>query len=287
MNQSRVYEDLKHVIKKGALQFLSSIPANSTLQGWAWRDAVRRHRMETGSGYQQTAFFYFALTNRAFSKAQLFQDLWVVWQTRFKRKGFFVDFGATDGVKLSNTWLLEKEFGWEGILAEPFPYWHPTLAANRSAIIDHRCVWKDSNQQLSFLALDEDPEVAGLEVAAFDDFQRQRREKAARKIDVATVSLFDLLHQHCAPPRIDYLSIDTEGTELEILEGFDFSSYLISLVSVEHNYELRKREGIRRLLEKNGFRRTFEHLSLWDDWYVNESAPASAPDARKTMEENR
>jgi FkbM family methyltransferase len=229
MNQSRVYQDLKGVIKKGALHFLSSIPANGRLQGWAWRDAIRRQR----------------------------------------------------------TWRLEKEFGWKGILAEPFPHWHSQLAANRSAIIDHRCVWKVSNQHLSFLALDEDPEVAALEVAAFDDFQRQRREKSATKIEVDTVSLIDLLHQHRAPPRIDYLSIDTEGTELEILDGFDFSTYLIGLVSVEHNYEIRKRERIRKLLEKNGFRRTFEELSLWDDWYVNEFATASGADSQKTMEENR
>jgi hypothetical protein len=111
--------------------------------------------------------------DRAFSKAQLFQDLWVLWQTRFKRKGFFVDFGATDGVKLSNTWLLEKEFGWEGISPNPF-HWHSQLAptGRRSSII---AVWKVSNQHLSFLALDED------EVAALNCRVRRFPAAAARK----------------------------------------------------------------------------------------------------------
>ena len=67
------------------------------------------------------AFFSFAFLNRRRSRAQILQDLWVLFQSREKHGGYFVEFGACDGLSLSNTFLLEKEYGWTGILAEPAP----------------------------------------------------------------------------------------------------------------------------------------------------------------------
>ena len=58
------------------------------------------------------------------SKSQLGQDIFALFEVGFKEGGYFVEFGATNGVSLSNTYVLEKEFAWGGILAEPAMRWH-------------------------------------------------------------------------------------------------------------------------------------------------------------------
>src|SRR5688572_29398394 len=86
------------------------------------------------------------LKNLRKSRSEYGQDLLVLSQLDFKRSGYFVEFGATNGVDISNTYLLESEFGWNGILAEPARCWHEALGRNRRAHIETRCVWKESNR---------------------------------------------------------------------------------------------------------------------------------------------
>ena len=66
---------------------------------------------------------------------------------------------------------------------------------------------------------------------------------------------------------IDYLSIDTEGTEFEILNALDFAKYRFNVITCEHNYTP-LRGDIHELLSRNGYRRVFPHLSQCDDWYI-------------------
>lgn len=77
----------------------------------------------------------------------------------------------------------------------------------------------------------------------------------------------DLLARHGAPAEIDYLSVDTEGSEFDILEHFDFDRYKIRIITCEHNFTP-NRERVFRLLASKGYRRKFENLSKADDGYV-------------------
>lgn len=201
------------------------------------------------------------------SQSQLFQDLFVLLETKAKRGGFFVEFGATNGIDLSNTYLLEKEYGWSGILAEPARCWHQQLKNNRSSKLDVRCVWKESGQKLEFIETNS-PELSTIHTFSSSDGHALSRENGSQYF-VETVSLIDLLKQHDAPSSIDYLSIDTEGSELEILTAFDFSKYDIKMITCEHNYTS-NREKIHSLLSANGYTRKYAEISYFDDWYVKE-----------------
>ena len=206
-----------------------------------------------------------ALRNLANSQSQLRQDLFVVTVLRALRGGYFVEFGATNGVRLSNTYLLETNYDWRGIVAEPALMWRNDLEANRDCVIDFRCVWSASGEILEF------NEVQEGELSTVDCFSGNDRHavlrKFGKKYPVETVSLVDLLRQHNAPRNIDYLSIDTEGSEFEILRGFDFDEYCFRVITVEHNFG-EQRDNIYSLLTRNGYVRVYEELSLFDDWYL-------------------
>ena len=204
-----------------------------------------------------------ALASLAESPAQLRQDLFVLSELGFKRDGFFVEFGAADGHNLSNSWLLEKRFGWKGILSEPARCWHEMLAKNRSCLVDHRCVWSRTGASLEFNEVAEISTVTGF---GQDDAHHQERQKAVQYV-VPTISLMDLMAESNAPLNPDYLSIDTEGSEFEILSHFDFGRYPFKVITCEHNFTP-MREKLHDLLTSAGYVRKFESASQFDDWYV-------------------
>lgn len=198
------------------------------------------------------------------SRSQLGQDLWVLEQLGWKKDGFFVEFGATDGVLLSNSWLLEKHFGWNGICAEPNPKLFERLSQNRSCTLSSACIYGKSGVKMRFVLADA---FGGLEDHGRDDMHTDKRDAYAAVgdvIDVTTISLMDLLDQQGAPAVIDYLSIDTEGSELAILEGIDWRRYQFRCITVEHNFT-EQRQGIYKLLEAQGYQR---QEAAFDDWYI-------------------
>ena len=186
-------------------------------------------------------------------------------ELNLKRNGFFVEFGACNGIDLSNTYLLEKQFGWTGILAEPAKCWHSALHANRKSVIETKCVWSKSKMTLNFSETDA-PEFSTINSYISSDLHEGIRKKC-NTYSVETISLLDMLEKYNAPRVIDYITIDTEGSEYEILEHFDFEKYQFRLITCEHNFTDR-RDSMHRLLSSEGYQRKFEHLSQWDDWYV-------------------
>jgi len=197
------------------------------------------------------------------SPSQLGQDLWVLEQTNYKKGGFFVEFGATDGVLLSNSYLLEKEFAWQGLCAEPNPNYYQQLIMNRNCLTSDSCIAAKTGESVEFILANE---YGGIASYADDDAHADKRaayKKEGRIVELTTISLHDFLCTNNAPKEIDYISIDTEGSELDILKSFPFEKWKVSLFSIEHNFT-ENRVLIRELLEAHDYQ-CIE--TKFDDWY--------------------
>lgn len=201
------------------------------------------------------------LSNRTTS--QIGQDMWVLEKTSYKRGGYFVEFGATNGILLSNTYLLEKEFAWRGLCAEPNPSSFLELKENRLCTVSNACIGAITGEQVEFIFAEA---YGGMARDADNDNHKGKREAYRNAGDTAiltTISLHDFLTEHNSPKIIDYISIDTEGSEFSILETFPFEQWDIRLMTIEHNFT-EKRPKIRRLLEARGY---LCQEAEYDDWY--------------------
>jgi len=213
------------------------------------------------------------------SPSQFYQDIFCLLLNRGKRKGFFVEFGACDGLLISNTLILEREFGWSGILSEPSRAWRSEIQKNRNCMIETRCVWSESGQQIEFA------EFVG------DDYKTQSGilEESGNSLtptstySVETISLFDMLRQHGAPSHIDFISIDTEGSELDILKVFPFDRYSFGFITVEHHTP-HQEAAIKGVLEGAGYKQILRSISGHDGFYVkaSEAWEGSTPTELKT-----
>lgn len=200
--------------------------------------------------------------------SQLNQELLILFLTNYKTNGYFVEFGACNGKHISNTYFLEKDYNWSGIVSEPARIYYKELKKNRNCSIDNRAVYKKSGDVVEFREVSGVEEVSGIDETLQTDSFKNVRRKRGTIYQIKTISLDDLLKEHGAPKNIDYLSIDTEGSEYDILSNFSFST-TFNVITVEHNYINESRNKLKELLESKGYIRIFEKISRWDDWYIH------------------
>ena len=202
------------------------------------------------------------------SYSQLGQDLEVIKFYNNKEGGFFIEIGASDGIHLSNTYLLEMTYKWKGICCEPIPDRFEKLLENRpNSICYNDAVYNQSGLLLTFDISNTDSMLSGI----CEHIDRHKTIVDANKtsIQVHTISLLDVLNKANAPSFIEYMSLDTEGSELEILKHFDFEKYTFGLIDVEHNNVEPRRTEIKNLLLSKGY--IYKGANQWDDMYKHHS----------------
>lgn len=149
--------------------------------------------------------------------------------------GYFVDIGAYDGVIDSNS-LFFEQLGWHGMCIEPNPDRFQILQDCRRCSCFQLAI-ANTIKKMSFLKIRNDgPDTLSVLIDESDTNGAQQIEKYKLKnnydiIEVNCVSFDSLVHK----TTIDYLSLDTEGNELEILNSIDFNKYNIRAITVENN----------------------------------------------------
>ena len=189
-------------------------------------------------------------------KSQLGQDKWIVELFKGKRNGYFIDIGAWDGEDISNTYYLEKELGWTGVCVEP----------QHDAFINLQNVRTCSSENIVFA------EKTGM--VFFKNAGTGSGIVSGLGPDVneiPAITITELLTRYKSPAIIDYLSLDTEGNELEIMRTFPFDRFHFRALTVEHNSymgskHVKRRGEMHQLLEINGYK--FVKQQDCDDFYT-------------------
>ena len=175
--------------------------------------------------------------------SQYGQDAWILDHFKNKTTGFFVDIGAHNGVLLSNTKKME-ELGWRGVCIEPNPPVFKELKNNRPHTDCYEVAVGIKSGTAQFVQVSGASEMlSGLQGTLGEKgTERLNREAAVehgdelKTITVKVATFDEIMTRYPDVKTIDYISIDTEGNEFDILKSIDFNKYNVLTLSVENNY---------------------------------------------------
>lgn len=155
-----------------------------------------------------------------------------------KTTGVFADLGSYDGVHISNT-LFFEQLGWEGMCVEPLPDAFLKLKENRKCECLEGCISASKEEYVEFCQVNGFNNMLSGIVSAYDPNHIKRIQDGFTEYkdthEIIKVRNYRF-NEVIAPGTIDYLSLDTEGSELSILKSINWKNYKILSISVENNY---------------------------------------------------
>lgn len=177
-----------------------------------------------------------------------------------KRNGFYIELGANDGLSQSNSLFFERYRGFTGILIEPAPSNYLACVRNRSPknkIFCNACVSSEYQEKyvdleyadLMSVSVNLKLDLPDIEKHLLEGSNFMKRSERKYKFGAIARTLSDIIYEADAPKCIDFLSLDVEGAELEVLRGIDFSAHRINYILVE----ARNIEAVGKFLHTKGY----------------------------------
>jgi FkbM family methyltransferase len=173
--------------------------------------------------------------------------------------GFFVDVGAHDGLTINNTLYFEKHNNWTGINIEPIKTVYDNLVLNRPNSINVNCAVYDSDGQTQFIYNKGYTEMISGIKDTYDTrhFQRLQIEtewtQSTTEIIKVNTKRLESIFDENGVTHVNYLSIDVEGAEFEVIKSINFDKVFIDVIGFENNYEDTSVPIIKYLEDKNYF----------------------------------
>lgn len=177
-----------------------------------------------------------------------------------KKNGFFLELGGLDGIRHSNTYLLENKYMWNGLIIEPSPSLFLELKKNRNVITENILISNKYEKDVEFLYIEDKTKCIGLQ-GIMENYNKKHLNRIRNELnnDSKFYNIIKMdtttLQKICEKYKIyniDYLSLDVEGSELKVLQGIDFNKINITLIGVEINYEEDKK-AIFDILNNNNY----------------------------------
>lgn len=208
--------------------------------------------------------------------SQIGQDKYYIENIiNYKKNGVFLDIGSFDGITFSNTYYLENMLDWKGICVEPNPVMSKKCLENRKCIVSNKAIFEKSNEKVEFIIPSGNGSVEGgieqlcsikgcvREKSLQQDFSSQYSKYSTILVD--TININELLETHDIH-HIDYMSLDVEGYELNILKMIDYNKNKIKFMTVEHGNDVKYQNDIKEFMESKNYQR--HRINKWDDEYI-------------------
>lgn len=179
-------------------------------------------------------------------------------------RGWCVDVGASDGISDNNTYLLERDRHWNVLSVEANPYFKDSLGRIRGKIESCGVGAEYKNDVEFHVHLDNPEAFSSLSPEPHERFKELIGTRwATPRIDVHTLDFLLLKHDF---PKLDALSIDTEGTERDVLSGIDLTAWTPRIILAE----TWDQGSLDDVLEPFGYKRIWRYL--YNDGYLKEVA---------------
>lgn len=217
--------------------------------------------------------------------SQNYQDTWIAGVARHngwdKSKGFFLDLGAFDGLQCSNTALVEKQFGWNGICVEPRPA--PGAFDKRSCVLVQSPLGEKSGKPVVFVG------PVGSQNKHIADGRAGDNSVPGEGVTMYTLNSADLIHcvnstqnnlkanmKDCGgvprsihvPDFINFVSLDIEYHGLDVLKSFPFDRVKVGAWVIESEFDAERDQAEENLLLKHGYIRAPVKNPGVDKYYI-------------------